>query len=66
MALTKEGLAVYRCFLLAPAGALLAAGIDPIEVYKRCGDWAFDPAAEEIAETHRRRNAADVAGEARS
>ncbi len=64
MALTKEGLAVYRCYLLEPAGALLAAGIDPIEVYKRCGDWAFDPAAEQIAEIHRRSKAADPAEEA--
>lgn len=65
MALTKEGLEVYRCYLLEPAGKMLAEGIDPIEVYKKCGDWAFEPAAEHIAEIHRRRKGKAVARRAR-
>ena len=71
MKLTKEQAAVYHEMeLMERAGAALAAGFDPIEVFKRCGKWAFDPAAEQIAEIYRRQKAARKArprkaGEAR-
>ena len=62
MALTKKQRDEFRSMeLLEKAGAALAAGFDPVQVFKHCGHWAFDPAAEQIAKIHRRRKAADVA-----
>ncbi len=67
MALTKKQDDEFRSMeLLEKAGAALAAGFDPATVFKHCGHWAFDPAAEQIAEIYRRRKAADSAGEAPS
>ncbi len=40
--------------LMARAGAALGRGVDPIEVFEYCGKWAFDPAAEKLAEIYRR------------
>ena len=66
MRLTKKQAADFKRFeLIERAGAALAAGFDPTEVFKHYGKWAFDPAAEQIAEIYRRRKAADPAGEAR-
>ncbi len=67
MRLTKKQAADWRrCELLERAGAALAAGFDPTEVFKHYGKLAFDPAAEQITEIYRRRKAADSAGEAPS
>ena len=54
--LTKAQIATtYRDMgLLELAGAALADGFDPIEVFKHCGHRAFEPAAEQIGEIRRK------------
>ena len=40
--------------LMTRAGIALGQGVDPIEVFEQCGKWAFEPAAEKLAEIYRR------------
>ncbi len=59
MKLTKEQAAAkHDIDLMTLAAANLAEGVDPIEVYKHAGKYAFDPCTEHIAEIYRRQKAA--------
>ena len=55
MARTKKQNALCLDFkLMTRAGVALGRGVDPIEVFEHCGKWAFEPAAEKLAEIYRR------------
>ena len=54
----KQAAAKHDLDLMTLAAANLAEGVDPIEVYKYAGKYAFDPCTEHIAEIYRRYKAA--------
>ncbi len=54
----KQAAAKHDLDLMTLAAANLAEGVDPIEVYKHAGKYAFDPCTEHIAEIYRRYKAA--------
>jgi len=57
----KEPAALPDFKLMAHCAAALAAGVDPIEIYKYADEYAFDPATERLAEIYRRHKARQAA-----